>query len=151
VSFANQVASSATAGRGYPDVNGSPVPGNCGTGSFNSNRSESWVAVEPGTENLVGTSKFFFDKWSTFYNFYLGSYTIPNGTVTSNQGLPGYDCVTTGTQAMPPSWTDNTDPNVAFDSQGRAYQTTLPFNAYWANLHPNGAIGAVYSDDLGRT
>ena len=38
-----------------------------------------------------------------------------------------------------------------FDTQGRAYQVTLPFNAYWANMHPNGAIGAVYSDDLGRT
>ena len=52
---------------------------------------------------------------------------------------------------MPPSWTNNTDPNVDFDTQGRAYQVTLPFNAFWANLHPNGAIGAVYSDNLGRT
>jgi hypothetical protein len=84
-------------------------------------------------------------------NFYLGSYAIPNGTVTGNQGLPGYDCVTTGTQSMPPSWTNNTDPNVAFDSQGRAYQATLPFNAYWMNLHPSGAIGADWSDDLGKT
>jgi hypothetical protein len=28
---------------------------------------------------------------------------------------------------------------------------TLPFNAYWVNLHPNGAIGVTYSDDLGRS
>ena len=42
-------------------------------------------------------------------------------------------------QAMPPSWTDNTDPNVAFDTKGRAYQVTLPFNAFWeGGLHPNG-------------
>ena len=36
---------------------------------------------------------------------------------------------------MPPSWTNNTDPNVDFDTKGRAYQVTLPFNAFWANLH----------------
>ena len=51
-----------------------------------------------------------------------------------------------GTQAMPPSWTNNTDPNVDFDTQGRVYQTTLPFNAYWAGgMHPNGAIDVSYS------
>jgi hypothetical protein len=64
--------------------------------------------------------------------------------------VQGYDCVSTGTQAMPPSWTNNTDPNVDFDTQGRAYQTTLPFNAFWeGGLHPNGAIDLSYSDDLG--
>jgi len=51
---------------------------------------------------------------------------------------------------MPPSWTHNTDPNVAFDTKGRAYQVTLPFNAYWQNLHPNAAVMLSYSDDLGR-
>jgi hypothetical protein len=45
---------------------------------------------------------------------------------------------------------NDTDPNVDFDTQGRAYQVTLPFNPYWVNLHPNGAIGVVYSADLGR-
>jgi hypothetical protein len=118
---------------------------------MNSNRSESWIAVRPGTENAVGVSKFFFDKYSTFYNFYNGAYTIEDGKVVQNTFLPGYDCVTTGSQEMPPSWTNNTDPNVAFDSQGRAYQISLPFNAYWTNLHPNGAISGDYSDDLGRT
>jgi len=118
---------------------------------FNSNRSESWIAVKPGTEDAVGVSKFFFDKYSTFYNFYLGAYTIRNGSVAGNVGIPGYDCVTTGSQEMPPSWTNNTDPNVDFDTQGRAYQISLPFNAYWTNLHPNGAISGDYSDDLGQT
>lgn len=151
VPFTNQVASSPVAGGGYPDPSGAPAPGTCTSGMMNSNRSESWLAVQPGTENLVGASKFFFDRYSTFYNFYLGSYAIPKGKPGANVQIPGYDCTTTHTQAMPPTWTNNTDPNVAFDTQGRAYQVTLPFNAYWTNLHPNGAIGAVYSDDLGRS
>ena len=64
--------------------------------------------------------------------------------------VQGYDCISTGTQSMPPSWTNNTDPNADFDSQGRVYQTTLPFNAFWeGGLHPNGAIDLSYSDDQG--
>jgi hypothetical protein len=151
VPFTNQVASAPVPGAGYPDPDSTPDPGTCGTGMMNSNRSESWIAVKPGTEDAVGVSKFFFDKYSTFYNFYNGAYTIQNGKVGQNTFLPGYDCVTTGSQEMPPSWTNNTDPNVAFDSQGRAYSISLPFNAYWTNLHPNGAISGDYSDDLGRT
>ena len=53
---------------------------------------------------------------------------------------------------MPPSWTDTTDPNVDFDTQGRVYQTMLPFNAFWdaSRLHPDGEIDLSYSDDMGR-
>jgi hypothetical protein len=53
---------------------------------------------------------------------------------------------------MPPSWTNLTDPNVAFDTKGRAYQTTLPFNAFWggSTLHPDGAIDVSCSDDMGQ-
>jgi hypothetical protein len=151
VPFTNQVASSPVPGGGYPAADGTPEPGQCEAGSMNSNRSESWIAVQPGTENGVGVSKFFFDKYSTFYNFYLGAYTIKNGKVVKNTFLPGYECTTTGSQEMPPSWTNNTDPNASFDSQRRAYQISLPFNAYWTNLHPNGAISGDYSDDLGKT
>jgi hypothetical protein len=153
VPFTNQVATSPTKGGGYPNPPGSsaPVPGTCRLGDYNSNASESWIAVDPGSENLVGTSKIFFEKYSTFYNFHLGAVTIPNGTPGKTVQIPGYDCISTGTQEMPPSWTNDTDPNVDFDTQGRAYQVTLPFNAYWTNLHPNGAIGAVYSDNLGKT
>jgi hypothetical protein len=153
VLFTNQVASSPVEGGGYPDAPGSnaPDPGTCRRGDYNSNRSESWIAVDPGTENLVGASKFFFENFSTFYDFHLGSYSIPNGTPGANAQVTGYDCISTGTQDMPPSWTNDTDPNVDFDTQHRDYQITLPFNAYWVNLHPNGAIGVVYSDDLGRT
>jgi hypothetical protein len=149
--FTNQIASSPAPGWGYPAADGTPAPGECTTGKFNSNRSESWIAVDPGSENALGVSKFFFDKYSTFYNFYLGGYTITNGTPSGNSGVPGYDCITTGTQDMPPSWTNNTDPNADFDTHHRAYQVTLPFNAYWTNLHPNGAIGAVYTDNRGQS
>jgi hypothetical protein len=147
------VADAPIAGGGYPEAPGSdiPAPGTCRPGAYNSNRSESWIAVQPGTERLVGVSKLFFENFSTFYNFHLGAYAIENGAVTGQSQVQGYDCVSTGTQAMPPSWTNDTDPNAAFDTQGRVYQTTLPFNAYWdGGLHPNGAIDLSYSDDLGR-
>jgi hypothetical protein len=155
VPFTNVVASSPTTGGGYPVPPGSRVPtaGTCRRGPFNANHSESWLAVRPGTENLVGTSKFFFDKYSTFYMFYNGAYQIPNGTPAGNNQIQGYDCVSTGTQQMPPSWTDTTDPNADFDTHGRVYQTVLAFNAFWdaSRLHPDGEIDLSYSDNLGRT
>src|SRR5437867_10372296 len=78
VPFTNQVASSPTTGGGYPVPRGQtfPNPGTCRPGPLDSNHSESWIAVQPGTENLVGSSKFFFDKYSKFYDHYLGSYRI---------------------------------------------------------------------------
>jgi hypothetical protein len=155
VPFTNVVASSPTTGGGYPVPQGSrvPVAGTCRSGPFNANHSESWLAVKPGTEDLVGTSKFFFDKYSTFYMFYNGAYQIPGGTPAGNNQVQGYDCISTGTQAMPPSWTDTTDPNADFDTQGRVYQTMLPFNSFFdaTKLHPDGEIDVSYSDDLGRT
>ena len=154
VPFTNQVASSPTAGGGYPVPPGQtfPNPGTCRAGTLDSNHSESWIAVKPGTEDLVGNSKFFFDKYSKFYDFYLGSYRIIGGTPAGDNQVQGYDCVSAGTQAMPPSWTNLTDPNVAFDTKGRVYQTTLPFNAFWggSTLHPDGEIDVSYSDDIGR-
>jgi hypothetical protein len=148
----NVVADAPIAGGGYPVPAGAtrPEPGTCRAGLYNSNRSESWIAVKPGTDSLVGTSKLFFENFSTFYDFHLGAYAINGAAIAGQSQVQGYDCISTGTQAMPPSWTNNTDPNVDFDTQGRAYQTTLPFNAYWAGgLHPNGAIDLSYSDDLG--
>jgi hypothetical protein len=154
VPFTNVVASSPTMGGGYPVPPGSrvPVAGTCYLGPYNANHSESWITVKPGTEDLVGSSKFFFDRYSTFYMFHLGSYEIRNGVPVSNNQVQGYDCVSTGTQDMPPSWTNNTDPNVAFDTKGRVYQTTLPFNSFFdkTKLHPDGAIDVSYSDDMGR-
>jgi hypothetical protein len=155
----NVVASTPTNGAGYPVPPGSRVPeaGTCRLGPFNANHSESWIAVKPGTEDLVGSSKFFFDKYSTFYMFYLGAHQILNGTPVSNNQIQGYDCLSTGTggqlnQDMPPSWTDTTDPNLDFDTQGRVYQTMLPFNSFFdaTKLHPDGEIDVSFSDDLGR-
>jgi hypothetical protein len=82
VPVTNQVASSPFQAGGYPVPSGqtAPDPGTCRLGDYNANRSESWIAVKPGTEDLVGTSKVFFEKFSTFYDFHLGSYTIPGGT-----------------------------------------------------------------------
>jgi hypothetical protein len=153
VPFTNVVASrpfQAGGYAGYAPGATAPTPGSCRLGNYNANLSESWISVQPGTENLVGTSKVFFEKFSTFYNFHLGSITFENGTPVASNIVQGYECVSTGTQNMPPSWTNNTDPNVDFDTRGRAYQVTLPFNAFWANLHPNSNVGVVYSDDLGR-
>src|SRR5207253_8517989 len=155
VAFTNVVASTPFTGGGYPVPPGSrvPVAGTCGAGPFNANQSESWIAVKPGTEDLVGSSKFFFDKYSTFYMFYLGSYRILNGAPLDDNQVQGYDCVSTGTQEMPPSWTDTTDPNLDFDTQGRVYQTMLPFNSFFdaSRLHPDGEIDISYSDDMGLT
>jgi hypothetical protein len=154
VPFTNVVASSPTTGGGYPVPPGSrvPVAGTCREGPFNANHSESWLSVKPGTENLVGTSKFFFDKFSTFYMFYNGAYQILSGTPSGNNQVQGYDCISTGTQDMPPSWTNTTDPNSDFDTQGRVYQTMLPYNSFFdaTRLHPDGEIDVSYSDDLGR-
>jgi hypothetical protein len=154
VPVTNTVASTPFRAGGYAGYDPgatAPNPGSCRLGDYNANLSESWLAVQPGTENLVGTSKVFFEKFSTFYNFHLGSHSIVNGVPAGSNIVQGYECITTGTQDMPPSWTNNTDPNVAFDTKGRAYQVTLPFNAFWANLHPNSHIEISYSDDLGRT
>ena len=154
IPFTNQVASTPATGGGYPVPPGQtfPNPGTCRAGTLDSNHSESWIAIKPGTEDLVGNSKFFFENYSKFYDFYLGTYTILPGKPISDNQVQGYDCVSTGTQAMPPSWTDVTDPNVAFDTKGRVYQTTLPFNAFWggSTLHPDGAIDVSYSNDMGQ-
>src|SRR5256712_8282327 len=151
----NRVASAPRSGWGYPIPAGSRVPdaGTCRSGPFNANHSESWIAVQPNSENLVGSSKFFFDKFSTFYMFYLGAYQVTNGQASGNNQVQGYDCVSTGTQALPPSWTDTTDPNLDFDTKGRVYQTMLPFNSFFdaTKLHPDGEIDISFSDDMGRT
>src|SRR3989454_12095439 len=63
--FTNQGASSPSSGGGYPVPTGSRVPGagTCGSGPFNAHYSESWIAVPPGTEDLVRSSKVFFGKY----------------------------------------------------------------------------------------
>jgi hypothetical protein len=71
VPVTNQVASTPTTGGGYPVPASQtfPKPGSCEPLGLNSNHSESWRAAQPGTENIVGSSKFFVDKYSADYNF----------------------------------------------------------------------------------
>ncbi|TMF97010.1 MAG: hypothetical protein E6I05_00065, partial [Chloroflexi bacterium] len=54
VAFTNQVADQVVLGGGYPVPAGAtaPTPGTCRMGTYNANRSESWIAVNPGTEDL---------------------------------------------------------------------------------------------------
>ena len=75
VPYTNVVASKPFRAGGYAGYDPgatAPNPGSCRLGDYNANLSESWISVQPGTENLVGTSKVFFEKFSTFYNFHLG-------------------------------------------------------------------------------
>jgi hypothetical protein len=75
---------------------------------------------------LASTTRSAADCSSETTNFALAS-LMSGGTPSTTTQVQGYECVSTGdngmlNQAMPPSWTDNTDPNVAFDTKGRAYQ-----------------------------
>ena len=60
------------------------------------------------------------------------------GNPSANNQVQGYDCISTGTQDMPPSWTDTTDPNADFDTKGRVYQTMLPFNSFFDERTASG-------------
>ena len=68
-----------------------PNPGTCQAGTLDSNHSESWIAVQPGTENLVGSSKFFFAKYSKFAVVRIGAghwRRIPLGKLRNDQYVP---------------------------------------------------------------
>src|SRR4051794_5813918 len=88
---ANVIASAPVTGGGYPVPPGAtrPAAGTCRAGLYDSNRSESWIAVRPGSESLAGTSKLFFENFSTFYDFHLGSYAIQNGGVAASNQVQG--------------------------------------------------------------
>ncbi len=154
-----QVVSSPVWGGGYPGAE--PAPGGCVRGRYDSNFSEGALALRPGTEALVGASKAFFGRWSTYKSSHTVSFSFPSPRHRGHHGrrqtaqthfIGGFDCVTTGTQAMPPSWTNTTDPNLAWDTRGRIHQLVLAYNAYWGSVEqPNGDVYSVYSDDAGRT
>lgn len=124
--------------------------GQGGRSTLLGNHSESDLAVNPVTGNLLGASKFFFgttadagySDLSPQYIFHLGSYSIsPNGNGT-NTIIPGYadgpGCQGAG-DSTGQNWTSATDPNVAFASNGDAHTAVLPFTLY-TNSQPNGAI-----------
>src|SRR4051794_21559620 len=109
----SRVGSSPTYGGGYPGAK--PAPGGCGNGPHDSNFAESALALRPGTERLVGGAKAFFGRWSTYKASHTVSFAISRRHGSSTHLVGGFDCVTRGTQAMPPSWTNTTDPTLVWD------------------------------------
>lgn len=142
------VSGTMTSG-GYPGVK--PTPGGCVAGPYDANYSETALALEPGRERLVGGAKAYFGPWSTYKASHTASFSFgPEGPAT--HPVTGFDCVSTGTQAMPPSWTNTTDPNLEWDTRGRVHQVVLAYNAYWGDVpSPNGDVYGSWSDDGGRT
>ena len=149
-------------------------------GSYETNRSESHLAVDPtNPSHMLGSSKFFFSAidpfsfsathgqdvdWSGEYQFHNGFYDLldeaPNGTDL----IPGYTCVdpipVKGKTAF---YQSTTDPVMAFDTQGNAYAFQLAFNytdgtngVYVSKRDPSGAWGppvevqALGTSGLGR-
>jgi hypothetical protein len=78
VPFTNVLASTPPTGGGYAGLPRA-ARGHVPARSVDANHSESWLTVEPGTEDLVGTSKFSFDRYSTFYLLSLGAYRLVGG------------------------------------------------------------------------
>ncbi len=145
----NNQASSPTTG-GALDNTGACVA----NAAYNNHRSESWIAIDPNNpSHLVGLSKFFFDP--VFYLFHLGSYVSTNAGKSWTNGLiTGFDCQSAPTN----SWTDTTDPIVAFDSEGTVFSLILPFSFTYNSKGnqvfgtvPNDAISMVKSTDGGST
>jgi hypothetical protein len=145
----NIQASSPTSNVGATDSNGACVT----NAPYNNDRSESWIAVDPTNPNhLVGMSKFFFDP--EFYLFHIGTYvSTDGGSDWINSVVPGFDCQSAPTN----TWTDTTDPNLAFDLQGNIYSTFLPFSFTYNsheqqvyNVVPNDGIYVVKSTDGGN-
>ena len=151
--FNNVVESSPITGQYAHDFNNACVAGyygQSGRSGLQGNHSESDLALNPKTGNLLGASKFFFGStadagytdFSPQYLFHLGSYSINANGSGSNTIIPGYSdgptCQGSG-DSTGQSWTDATDPNIAFNSNGDAFTGVLPFTLY-TNSQPNGAI-----------
>jgi hypothetical protein len=156
VPFHAQVVSSPVAGGGYPGAK--PAPGGCVKGPYDSNFSEGALALRPRSDRLVGGSKAFFGRWSTDKARHTVSFSVSRASRhghrlrANTHFVGGFDCASTGTQKMPPSWTNATDPNLVWDTRGRVYQLVLAYNAFWGTVkRPNGNVYSVYSDDVGRT
>lgn len=146
----------------------------CATGSYETNRSESHLAVDPTNPlHLLGSSKFFFSAidpfpaslsgtsgqfvdWSGEYQFHLGFYDLLNATLVGSGLIPGYTCADllslsgktiNGFQAT-------TDPVTAFDTQGNAYAFVLGFDfsdslngVYVSKRAPSGSWGTPVQVD----
>jgi len=92
--------------------------------AYNNDHSESWIAVDPtNAQHLVAVTKFFFDP--EYYLFHVGVQVSKDGGRSwTDSILPGFDC----RSAPKNSWTDTTDPVVAFDSEGSVFSAVLAFN-----------------------
>src|SRR5260370_35344273 len=89
VKVTNQVASSPTRGGGYPVPPGQtfPNPGTCRAGAFDSNHSESWIAVNPGTGGPDGSPKYAMGRdFKTSSTNRRAARTSPDRPVVRNRG-----------------------------------------------------------------
>jgi hypothetical protein len=149
----NQVAGSPNGG-GYPVPPGQtyPSPGTCGPGTLDSSHSESWIAVKPGTEDLVGSSKFFFDKYSKFYNFYLGTYRILGGKPVGDNQVQGYRLRLDRNpgDAGELDGCDRSERRVRHQGPGLSDDAAVQRVLGGSTLRPDGAIDISYSDDMGQ-
>ncbi len=160
-----------------PVINRAGTAGMFGTetcvanGSYETNRSESHLAVDPTNSNhMLGSSKFFFAAtdpysfsatngqyvdWSGEYQFHTGYYDILNGAPNGNDLIPGYTCVDqTPLNGKTASYDDVTDPVIAFDLAGNAYAFQLAFRwtdgtngVYVSKRTPNGTWGVPVQVD----
>jgi hypothetical protein len=102
-------------------------------------RSESSLAVNPlDNNNMVGSSKRFTDPAT--YAFSLAAYASFDGGASWTEAAP---------LALLPGWAGTSDPSVAFDNAGAAYEVALPFGP-GADASLIG-IAIYRSPDGGRT
>lgn len=145
-------------------------------GSYETNRSESHLAVDPTNPNhMLGSSKFFFAAtdpysfsrtngqyvdWSGEYQFHNGYYDILNAAPGATDIIPGYTCAdATPLNGKTTNYDIATDPVIAFDRQGNAYAFQLAFKwtdgtngVYVSKRTPDGKWGApVQVDALGTS
>jgi hypothetical protein len=102
-------------------------------------RSESSLAVNPlDNTNMVGSSKRFTDPAT--YAFALAAYATFDGGASWAEAAP---------LALLPGWAGTSDPAVAFDNAGAAYDIALPFGP--GADTPLIGIAVYRSPDGGRT
>src|SRR5690242_18053687 len=85
------VSTPFTAG-GYPGAK--PAPGGCVAAPYDANFSESVLAARPGSEQLAGGVKAYFNAWSTFKAYHTAAFAFgPGNARPSTHIVNGFDCV----------------------------------------------------------
>jgi hypothetical protein len=127
----------------YPSQSGSNPGYPAGTAMLVKDHSESDLQVDPtNPSHLIGSSKWVVSAEG--YNHLNGFYeSFDGGRTWPAQGhIPGYE-----------GWTDNTDPDGAFDGYGNYYAVILPYQFFYnkdgshnfqknSNREPNPALAA---------